>query len=101
LLRVASVQLADFVDGKDRTPAQETADRVAKIVQYLEQAAGLGARIALFPEMSLVKYCQAGVYNNTQAVMDAAEAAVAAACARYGIWGIIGDSSFCRFHSAD
>ena len=89
-LRVAAVQLTDFADGENRSAATETRARTAKVVQYLAKAAELGVEVAVFPEMSLVRYDAAALRAGTEAEMAAAEVAVARACAEHGIWAIIG-----------
>ena len=54
-LRVAAVQMANFNDGRLRSAADEIADKTDKIVEYIAQSAALGADIAVFPEMVLVR----------------------------------------------
>jgi hypothetical protein len=56
-LRVAAVQIADFVDGVARNGTEEMAARAVKAVTYIAAAAGVGAKIALFPEMALAQVC--------------------------------------------
>ena len=93
-MRVAAVQMGDFVDGVKRTGAQETADRTAKVVKYMREAAALGARVIVFPEMALTLYDKAAVANTTQADFAQAEATVAAECASLGVYAIVGVPKF-------
>ena len=89
-LRVAAIQLTDFADGVNRSASEETKARTAKAILYLEQASALGVDVAVLPEMGLVQYNAAALLEGTQVDMDAAEAAVSAACKKFGIWAIIG-----------
>jgi hypothetical protein len=54
-LRVAAVQMANFNDGRLRSAADEITNKADKVVKYIAQSAALGADIAVFPEMVLVR----------------------------------------------
>jgi hypothetical protein len=54
-LRVAAVQMANFNGDRLRSAADEIADKADKVVKYIAQSAALGADIAVFPEMVLVR----------------------------------------------
>ena len=55
-------------------------DKTTKVVDYIRRAAALGAEIAVFPEMVLVRYEAALIANGTAADIGAAEARIGAAC---------------------
>lgn len=64
----------------------------SRIVQALEEAAGRGCRLALFPELSLTG-CSCGDLFFQPLLLDAARAAlaeVAAAAARHGLAAVVG-----------
>ena len=54
-LRVAAVQMANFNDGQLRSASEEIVAKTAKVVQYIQKSSALGAEIAVFPEMVLVR----------------------------------------------
>lgn len=90
VLRVAAIQLTDFADGVNRSASQETKERTAKAVRYLQQASALGVDVAVLPEMGLVQYSGPSLLAGTQSDMDVAEALIAGACKKYDIWAVIG-----------
>ena len=85
LLRVASIQMNAFSD-YERDAKQETADRCSKMVEYVQRASALGARIVVFPEMSLTRYDAELIRNGSQADIDDAEASLRAAARQHGVW---------------
>ena len=89
-LRVAAVQTCNFDDGIIRSAAREISDKTAKVVDYIQRAAALGAEIAVFPEMVLTRYDAALIANGTAADISAAEVRIAAACKASKIWAIVG-----------
>ena len=80
-LRVAAVQMTNFADGRLRNMSAEVADKTDKVVAYIRRAAALGADIAVFPEMILVRYEAAFIATGSAAEIGAAESRIAAACA--------------------
>ncbi len=89
-LRVAAVQTCNFNDGVLRSAAREIADKTAKVIDYIQRAAELGAEIAVFPEMVLTRYDVALIRNGTAADISVAESRIAAACKASSIWAIVG-----------
>ena len=82
--------MTDFADGVLRNASTEIADKTRKVVAYIGRAADLGADIAVFPEMALVRYEAELISAGTAADIDAAEAAIAAQCRARRIWAIVG-----------
>ena len=89
-LRVAAVQMTNFADGRLRNMSAEVAEKTEKVVAYIHRASALGADIAVFPEMILVRYDAAFIATGNTVEMGVAESRIAAACAEAKIWAIVG-----------
>eukprot|EP00041_Stephanoeca_diplocostata_P000193 m.13729 g.13729 ORF g.13729 m.13729 type:complete len:354 (+) comp10195_c0_seq1:59-1120(+) len=94
--RVGVVQMCNFDDGYLRNVTQEIRDKTEKVVKYIHRAANLGAEIAVFPEMVLVRYDAALIARGTAADVAVAESEIAAACKSAKIWAIVGMPKYMR-----
>ena len=63
----------------ERNATQETQDRASKMLSYVARASAQGAKIVVFPEMSLTRYEPDLIRNGSQATVDAAEKSLRAA----------------------
>lgn len=82
-LRVAVAQMASTFD---------IAANTEKIVGHLEDAKAQGARVVVFPEMALTGYTKKAAFGETLdwAAVEKAMAEVQSACARLGVYAVVG-----------
>ncbi len=84
-LKVASVQFRSMHNMKEN---------VNRICEYLKYCANQGARVALFPECATSGYFTEDILNYTEKDFLDAEKKMAAVCAAYSIYAVVGTPYF-------